>query len=201
MDSQQSVDEFLLYLKVEQNYSTVTINSYELDLARFHQFLKQHHRSCELQDFNRSIVRRFILDQMMNANMKPRTIQRRISGLNSFCKYVLKERLIDTDFMVDIKPPKSDFMLPVSSLFSSLYKNARLVKKLICLRFKVLSVIFSICFIVSLENLLPFPCNDLANPLLASLIDIHILPIITKISKVGESSCKFPINSPSSVPI
>ncbi|QGM30162.1 tyrosine-type recombinase/integrase [Bacillus sp. N3536] len=120
MDLQQAVDEFLLYLKVEQNYSTETIKSYELNLARFHQFLKQHHRSCELQDLNRSIVRRFIQDQMMNANMKPRTIQRRISGLMSFCKYVLKERLIDTDFMVDIKPPKSDFMLPVYMNLSEL---------------------------------------------------------------------------------
>jgi site-specific recombinase XerD len=113
MDLQQAVDEFLLYLKVEQNYSQETIRSYELDLLQFQRFLKRHNRSCELQDLNRSIVRRFIQDQMMNAKMQPRTIQRRISSLKSFCKFALKEQLIDADFMVDIKSPKADYKLPV----------------------------------------------------------------------------------------
>lgn len=54
MDLQQAVDEFLLYLKVERNYSKETIRSYEFDLSLFHQFMKRHNRSCELQDLNRS---------------------------------------------------------------------------------------------------------------------------------------------------
>ena len=40
-------------------------------------------------------------------------MQRRISSLKSFCKFALKEQYIDKDFMIEIKPPKSDFKLPV----------------------------------------------------------------------------------------
>ncbi|MFT4416059.1 tyrosine-type recombinase/integrase [Fredinandcohnia humi] len=113
MDIQQAVDDFLLYLEVEQNYSELTIRSYEHDLAVFQEFLKKHNRSCALEDLNRSIVRRFIQDQMMNAKMKPRTLQRRISTLNRFASIALKEQLLSTDFMAGIKAPKSDRKLPV----------------------------------------------------------------------------------------
>lgn len=126
MEFQQAVDDFLLYLKVEQNYSELTILSYEYDLTLFYQFLKRHHRSYLLQDLNQSIIRRFIQDQMMNEKMKPRTTQRRISTLKSFCKYALKEQLIDSDFMIGIKSPKSDSKLPV-------YMNLNELKQLFAL--------------------------------------------------------------------
>jgi site-specific recombinase XerD len=32
---QQAIDDFLLYLEVEQNYSPLTIRSYDYDLASF----------------------------------------------------------------------------------------------------------------------------------------------------------------------
>ena len=62
MQLQQAVDEFILYLRVEQNYSDATIESYESDLNLFQAFLKRHNRSCIVQDLNRSVVRRFIQD-------------------------------------------------------------------------------------------------------------------------------------------
>ncbi len=123
MDLQHAVDDFLLYLKVEQNYSELTILSYEYDLTLFHQFLKRNNRSCDLQDLNRSVVRRFIQDQTMNAKMKPRTMQRRISALKSLSKYLLKEQFIDSDFMAGIKAPKSENKLPV-------YMNLQELKQL-----------------------------------------------------------------------
>ncbi|WP_240468642.1 site-specific integrase [Gracilibacillus sp. YIM 98692] len=113
MHFQQAMDEFLLYLKIEQNYSDHTLRSYEYDLTVFHQFLERHKRSNDLQDLNRSVVRRFIQDQMAGGKMKPRTMQRRISSLKSFCNYCLKERMIDTNFMAGVKAPKSETKLPV----------------------------------------------------------------------------------------
>ena len=74
MQLQQTVDEFFLYLRVEQNYSDATIDSYESDLNLFQEFLKRHNRSCMVQDLNRSVVRRFIQDQLMNSKMGPSTL-------------------------------------------------------------------------------------------------------------------------------
>ncbi len=113
MNYQQAVDDFLLYLEVEQNYSINTIRSYEYDLTVFRYFLEKFKRSTELSDLNASIIRRFIQDQMLNDKSKPRTMQRRISSLKSFNSYCLKEKMLTADFMAGIKAPKADSKLPV----------------------------------------------------------------------------------------
>ncbi len=123
MHYQQAMDDFLLYLEVEQNYSSHTIKGYEFDLTIFREFLERHKRSTELEDLHPSLVRRFVQDQMMHKKVKPRTMQRRISSLKSFSKYCLKDHLITTDFMGGIKAPKSDTKLPV-------YMNMEELKKL-----------------------------------------------------------------------
>lgn len=90
MQYQQAMDDFLLYLEVEQNYSPNTIRSYKYDLHLFLSFLEQNKRPTGLKDLNSSVVRRFVQDQMMNQNMKPRSMQRKISSLKSFSKYCIK---------------------------------------------------------------------------------------------------------------
>jgi site-specific recombinase XerD len=123
MEYQHAMDDFLLYLEVEQNYSPNTIRSYDYDLMVFWIFLVKHSRSTDLDDLNPSLVRRFVQDQMLNHKMKPRTMQRRISSLKSFRSYCLKEQLMKSDFMAGIKAPKSDSKLPV-------YMNMEELKKL-----------------------------------------------------------------------
>lgn len=46
----QAMDEFLMYIQVERNYSPNTIDSYEYDLKTLHAFLVRHNRSLELED-------------------------------------------------------------------------------------------------------------------------------------------------------
>jgi site-specific recombinase XerD len=123
MKYQQAMDDFLLYLEVEQNYSPNTIRSYDYDLMVYWIFLVKHNRSTDLDDLNPSLVRRFVQDQMLNHKIKPRTMQRRISSLKSFCNYCLKEHLMKSDFTAGIKAPKSDSKLPV-------YMNMEELKKL-----------------------------------------------------------------------
>jgi site-specific recombinase XerD len=113
MHFQHALDDFLLYLEIEQNYSEHTLRGYEYDLTVFLTFLERHNRSTELNDLNSSVVRRFVQDQTLHCHVKPRTMQRRISSLKSFCKYCLKEQLSTSDFMAGIKAPKSDSKLPV----------------------------------------------------------------------------------------
>ncbi|WP_226665347.1 site-specific integrase [Metabacillus litoralis] len=62
MEFQQALDDFLLYLEVERNYSSNTLGSYESDLNNFLTFLLNHkHRwLTDLDDLSPSLVRRFI---------------------------------------------------------------------------------------------------------------------------------------------
>jgi site-specific recombinase XerD len=113
MQFQQALDDFLMYLEVEQHYSEHTLRGYDYDLTAFLTFLERHNRSTVLDDLNPSVVRRFVQDQSLNHQVKARTLQRRISSLKSFCTYCLKEKLSMSDFMAGIKAPKSDKKIPV----------------------------------------------------------------------------------------
>jgi len=113
MEFQQALDDFLLYLEVERNYSHNTLGSYESDLKIFLTFLQNHKRSTDLDDLSPSLVRRFIQYQKLHGFVSPRTMQRRISSLKSFCHFCLKEHMTESDFTAGIIAPKSDKKLPV----------------------------------------------------------------------------------------
>lgn len=68
---QEAIDEFLLYLEIEKNYSKNTVAGYSFDFKTFEDFLVKHHRSLELNDIHKTLVRRFIQEQITKENMKP----------------------------------------------------------------------------------------------------------------------------------
>lgn len=103
---QNAIDEFLLYVEVEKNYSQNTVIGYTLDLKSFEEFLIRQNRSLELDDMTKALVRRFIQEKITNEQLKPRSIHRKISCLKSFCKYCVRENLMKNDFMVGIEVPK-----------------------------------------------------------------------------------------------
>lgn len=109
----EAFDEFLLYLQVEKNYSLCTIDSYHHDFQCLLHFLKENKRSSKLDDLSPILIRRFIQDQVTRQHVKPRTVQRRISSLKSFCRFCLKVQFTHRDFTAGIEAPKHDKLLPV----------------------------------------------------------------------------------------
>ncbi|MED4582490.1 tyrosine-type recombinase/integrase [Brevibacillus choshinensis] len=113
MQVRQAIDEFLSYMQVERNVSVNTIRSYAYDLHVFEAFLQKVHGITELQHVYNSTIRRFVQDQVIEHQTQPRTLQRRISCLKSFCRFCAKEKWITNEFMVGIQAPKTDKKLPV----------------------------------------------------------------------------------------
>ncbi|USK30816.1 tyrosine-type recombinase/integrase [Bacillus sp. CMF21] len=122
MDIKQATDDFLLYLQVEKNYSKNTLTSYAFDLRLYTNFLIKHDRSIQLNELTPATTRRFIQEQVLEYQIKPRTLQRRISALKSFCDYCIKEKYIQYDFMVGVQAPKADKKLPVYMTLQELQK-------------------------------------------------------------------------------
>ncbi|MFB4165325.1 site-specific integrase [Alteribacillus sp. JSM 102045] len=75
MNFTDAVDDYLLHLEVEKNYSKNTLRSYAFDLKCFQDFLRSHDRSENLDDLSTSTSRRFIQDQVLNHEAKPQTLQ------------------------------------------------------------------------------------------------------------------------------
>ena len=106
----EEIGAFLEYLRYERNYSEETGKSYKVDLLQFEGFANE----CELQlkDVNSNTIREWVV-QMMDKGMSASSINRKLSALRSFYKYLLKQGKVTADPMRKISGPKKKKPLPV----------------------------------------------------------------------------------------
>ena len=106
----EEIEAFLEYLRYERNYSEETEKSYKVDLLQFEEFAN----GCELQlqEVNPNTVREWIV-QMMDNGISASSINRKLSALRTFYKYLLKKGDITADPMRKISGPKKKKPLPV----------------------------------------------------------------------------------------
>jgi len=105
-------DSFLNYLRFQKRYSHHTIISYENDLDQFLVFLKDEFDAPLLQDVNAAIVRSWLAG-LKEKKLTSKSINRKISTLKSFFKFLMKEGLVETTPMSIISSPKIGKRLPV----------------------------------------------------------------------------------------
>jgi integrase/recombinase XerC len=105
-------EDFFNYLRFEKRYSRHTLISYENDLEQFLDFLVTHFDSPSLQDISATVVRTW-LARLKEDNLTAKSINRKISTLKSFFKFLIREGLIETTPMSIINAPKISKRLPV----------------------------------------------------------------------------------------
>lgn len=104
-------ESFLRYLRLERNYSEKTVVSYGTDLEKFECYLKGLDSGLRLENADADIVRGWILE-MMDAGMAETSVNRKLSTLRVFYKYLLKKGVITVDPMLVVKGPKRKKPLP-----------------------------------------------------------------------------------------
>lgn len=80
---------FLDYLLLEKKYSELTVNAYKTDIEAFLIFLKEEEQTNTIKEVNYSQIRSWIVN-LVDKKISNRTINRKISALNSFYKFLLK---------------------------------------------------------------------------------------------------------------
>ncbi|MDD4940702.1 MAG: tyrosine recombinase XerC [Candidatus Omnitrophica bacterium] len=101
------VDKFTRYLEIEKNYSVHTILNYRLDLEEFRSFLKE--QPVEKVDY--LAVRKY-LAVLKERNLQPRSINRKLSALRTFFRFLTREGFIKANPVASILSPKLDKHLP-----------------------------------------------------------------------------------------
>ena len=105
------IDSFLNYLKLERNYSELTIISYGKDLEQFKAYLKKLDEEVELETVDADIIRSWVIT-LMDENMAASSVNRKLSSLRSFYRYLLRKGLIQADPVQKVKGPKKKKPLP-----------------------------------------------------------------------------------------
>ncbi|MES1222575.1 MAG: tyrosine-type recombinase/integrase [Bacteroidota bacterium] len=106
------IQSFLDYLKYEKRYSVHTLTSYQTDLTDFFDFIKTQFGDTSLKDINHNFIRSWLAFSK-NKGMTSKSLNRKISSLNSFFKYQLKTNAIEVTPMAKIISPKISKRLPV----------------------------------------------------------------------------------------
>ncbi|MCT4629251.1 tyrosine-type recombinase/integrase [Winogradskyella sp.] len=91
-----SIKAFSEYLSLEKNYSKHTVLAYIRDLEMFQEFLKENHDSEQINNVNYSEIRQWIVE-LVNSGISNRTINRKISSLNSYFKFLQKTQQIENN--------------------------------------------------------------------------------------------------------
>lgn len=106
------VADFIAYLRYEKRYSTHTVQAYESDLEQFFLFLKDTYPDSDLLHLSHTPIRSW-LALLREDGMQARSINRKISSLKSFFRFLQRKGLMDTTPMAKIISPKNAKRLPV----------------------------------------------------------------------------------------
>ncbi|MEO0229772.1 MAG: tyrosine recombinase [candidate division WOR-3 bacterium] len=111
MEGKTLIQNFLNYLSSEKGFSMNTISSYEDDLKQFFDFLKDGLGIREPELISRDHIREFI-SVLIRGGFSKRSVERKLSCLRSFFKYLKRIGVIEKNPMVGIRNPKRDRYLP-----------------------------------------------------------------------------------------
>ena len=99
------VQKFIDYLLLEKKYSQHTVVAYQKDIETFQTFLFKEFSDSEVSKANYSQIRSWIV-QLVDSQITNRTINRKISSLNSYYKFLLKIQSIESNPLVKHKALK-----------------------------------------------------------------------------------------------
>lgn len=105
-------NSFLDYLQFERNCSKLTIVSYGIDLSEFEDYLRSVDETMDLQDADADLIRGWVM-HLMDRGYSARSVNRKLSALRSFYRYLLRRSLVSADPVAHIVGPKASKPLPV----------------------------------------------------------------------------------------
>jgi integrase/recombinase XerC len=103
--------QFLEHLKYQKRYSQHTIISYENDLSAFSTFMLKEFPDTEIDKIKTTFIRTW-LAEMKEDDLASRSLNRKISALRSFFKYLLKNDVVKVNPVTTIISPKMPKRLP-----------------------------------------------------------------------------------------
>jgi integrase/recombinase XerC len=105
------VKVFVDYLRFERNLSERTVEAYQADLEAFRQFYKNLNSELSWKTVDSDIVRDWEVSMMDNGNSAS-SVNRRLSALRSFYRFLLRRKMVTVDPVHNLQGPKKEKSLP-----------------------------------------------------------------------------------------
>jgi integrase/recombinase XerC len=106
------IKSFLQYIRYEKRFSDHTVLAYQNDL---NQFISYQEKVYEINDPNiitHSMIRSWIVE-LMEHEISPRSINRKLTTLKTYYKFLLRQGIVKNNPMLKVQSPKTSKRLPV----------------------------------------------------------------------------------------
>lgn len=104
-------DSFLSYLQYERNYSAGTIAYYKADVLELQDFIQEKVGDFTPSDVDAGLVREWIVS-LMDKGIAASTINRKLSSIRTYYKFLLRKGEVPADPLQKITGPKKKKPLP-----------------------------------------------------------------------------------------
>lgn len=104
-------NSFLDYLRYERNYSEKTVSAYGEDLLQLEEFAKEETGGFNPVEVKPDLIREWIVS-LMDKGYTSTSVNRKLSSLRSFYKYLLRQGRVEVDPLRKISGPKNKKPLP-----------------------------------------------------------------------------------------
>jgi integrase/recombinase XerC len=105
-------DRFLDYIAHEKRYSPHTATSYKTDLEQYYAFLKEQYDIDTAEQATHPMIRSWIV-ALLESGLSPRSVNRKITTLKTFYRFMIREGLLSENPTGRILSPKTSSRLPV----------------------------------------------------------------------------------------
>lgn len=106
------VESFLDYLRYERNYSDKTVLAYGEDIRQLGEFAQEEYGKFDPLEVEAELIREWIVS-LMDRGYTSTSVNRKLSSLRTFYKFLLKQGEVTVNPLGKIKGPKNKKPLPV----------------------------------------------------------------------------------------
>jgi len=106
------IEKFIDYLQIEKNYSSNTLSAYKKDLIEFKNFINENFDKYPIEHSEYKAIRLWIVE-LVNKNLSNRSINRKVSSLKSFYKFLVKTDTISSSPLLAHSPLKQSKKIQV----------------------------------------------------------------------------------------
>ena len=105
-------DAFIEYLRYERNYSAGTVVYYKADIQELQDFIEEKVGDLTPSEVDAELIREWVIS-LMDKGLLASTINRKLSSLRSYYKFLLRKGEVKADPLRRVVAPKKRKVLPV----------------------------------------------------------------------------------------
>lgn len=110
---QEVLEGFISYISKEKRFSKHTVSAYSKDLQQFHFHITENLEISDLKEIDHHDIRSWIISILEDEKLQPVSVNRKISCLRSFYKYLVRNDLVEKNPMERITSLKTKKKLPL----------------------------------------------------------------------------------------